>query len=109
MPLNPDSACSQSANDSITRVKSKGDRGQPCLVPRSNEKREDRVLLVGIEALGEEYESLIQRMKDPPSPNLEITSYRNFHSTLSKAFSASRETTTSELDEWMISRRRLML
>lgn len=112
MPLKPSSARSQMARGSIAMANRSGDRGQPCLVPLQSEKGGYNMPLVWTDAVGDEYNNLTHRIKFPPRPNLSIASYRYPHSTLSNAFSASRDTTISGIslfDEWTMSSSRLVL
>lgn len=50
------------ANGSVTNAKSKGESGQPCLVPRFKGKIEEDTPLARTEHTGEEYKSFIQDM-----------------------------------------------
>ncbi len=80
------------ANGSMKMVKSEGESGHPCLVPRCSVKLLDVSPLVMTVAKGDVYRILIQLMNDSPKPNLSNVENRNFQFTLSKAFSASRAT-----------------
>ncbi len=57
------------ASGSITNAKSKGESGQPCLVPRFKGKIEEDTPLARTEHTGEEYKSFIQDMNVLPKPN----------------------------------------
>ena len=80
---------------SIANANKSGLKGHPCRVPLDNAKKFERLPFVTTDALGEEYKSLIQAMKVGPKPNACRHLNKYAHSTLSKAFSASREITTS--------------
>lgn len=79
---------------SMAKVKSKGLRGHPCLVPLDRGKGFERTLFVITDALGEKYNNLISQRNCVPKPNLSNTENKYFHSTLSNVFSASNEMTT---------------
>lgn len=84
---------------SIASVKGRGLRGHPCLEPLESWKHCERVLLVITAAFGEEYNSLVQVILLGPNPNLSNEVNKQSYSTRSKAFSASRETTTSGVSD----------
>lgn len=79
---------------SMAKVKSKGLRGHPCLVPLDRGNDFERTLFVITDALGEKYNNLINERNCVPKPNLSNAENKYFHSTLSNAFSASSEMTT---------------
>lgn len=79
---------------STAKVKRKGLRGHPCLVPLDRGKYFERTLIVMTDALGEKYNNLISERNCVPKPNLSNTENKYFHSTLSNAFSVSNEMTT---------------
>lgn len=57
------------AKSSITNAKSRGESGQPCLLPCFKEKLEEDSPFVRTEQTGKEYQSLIQEMNVLPKPN----------------------------------------
>jgi len=88
---------------SIAIAKSKGESGHPWLVPLVKEKYGERIAFVLTHACGDEYKSLIQEAKVPPTPNFCRTVNKYSHSIRSKAFSASNEITASGTSvEWEV-------
>lgn len=64
-------------------------------MPRCRGKYSEYTLFVHTEAIGEVYNNLIHEIKSVGNPNCLRVLNRYSHSTLSKAFSASREITAS--------------
>ncbi len=79
------------ARGSIASTKSRGESGEPCLVPRLSLNEGEIKLLVSI--LAEESTKIISihLRKKTPKPNLASISIKYGHSSLSNAFSASRD------------------
>lgn len=84
-----------SARGSSASAKSKGLKGQPCLVPLWGSKACEIMLFVVTEALGLVYKSLTQLINILPKPKASRVENKYCHSTLSNAFSASKERTAA--------------
>ncbi len=83
-------ACAKGSRD---RQNNKGESGHPCLVPRCKGNEGEIILPVMTDAAGEWYNVLIIETKCSPKPKHCRTAHISFHSSLSKAFSASSEKT----------------
>lgn len=68
----------------------RGERGRPCLVPRSSKNVSDAVPLIRRAACGSAYSNLNQSRKHSLNEYSLNTVNKYFHSTQSKAFSASK-------------------
>ncbi len=79
-------ACAKGSRD---RQNNKGESGHPCLIPRCKGNGGEIILPVMTAAAGEWYNVLIIEMKCSPKPKHCRTAHILFHSSLSKAFSAS--------------------
>lgn len=73
----------------MAKLNSKGDNGEPCLVPFASGIGEDRAPKVRILAVGEEYMFSRKVIKLPVKPILCNTLNNHIRLTLSNAFSAS--------------------
>lgn len=72
-------------------AKSRGDKGQPCLVPLPKAKANDCLSDTLIAACGEAYRRRSHDMKQSPNPNLDSITHRYGQLILSKTLFASRE------------------
>lgn len=79
------------AMGSITKAKSNGNRGHPCLVLLPNANRLESKLPERILATSSTYNSCTKEIKRGPKPILLKTAHKNPHSTLSKALALLRE------------------
>lgn len=79
-----------SASGSMTKAKTNGDRGHPCLVPLVIQKFLENMPSVYTYAEGEEYSASIAFWIGPIRPNFSRTLVRYPQCTLLKAFSVSK-------------------
>lgn len=94
IPLNPPSDFSAMDNSSVASTNNSGDRGHPWCVQQKRGKGSERCVFVHTDAWGEEYNNLIQEIKQVLNPNHCKEEKREGHSTLLKAFSVSSDMTT---------------